>query len=259
MRTALIGHTGFVGSNLAAATDFDDRYNSRNLDDIAGREYDLVISAAGRADSHRINSVGEADWAELEAIVARLETAQIGKLVLISTVCVYPGGGSTPDEQTPIEPGGLAPYGANRARLETLLRDRFDTLVVRLPQLYGRNLKKGIVYDLLHDYRVEHIHPDIAFQYYDLGRLWTDVQRALELGLPSLNVATPPLRNREVAREVFGRALSVEDDAPRPQDWYTKDMRTVHAQAWGSPAPGYLMSRDDELAALEHFVTHTSD
>lgn len=259
MRTALIGHTGFVGSNLAAATTFDDLFHSRNLDEIEGREYDLVVSAAGRADSHRINSEGEADWAELEGIAARLASARIGKLVLISTVCVYPAGGS-PDESTPIDPSALAPYGANRARFETLVADAFDTFVVRLPQLYGRNLKKGIVYDLLHDYRVEHIHPEVAFQYYGLDALWNDIQRGLDLGLTSLNVATPPLRNGEVAREVFGRGLPVPWDAPHAPDWYTKDMRTQHAAAWSSSSPGQLHDRDDEIDRLRRFVeTHSPD
>jgi hypothetical protein len=37
MATALIGYTGFIGSNLARQFDFDDFYNSKNIDDIAGK------------------------------------------------------------------------------------------------------------------------------------------------------------------------------------------------------------------------------
>lgn len=257
MTTALLGHTGFVGSNLAASTRFDDLFNSRNLDDIAGREYELVVSSAGRADSHRINADGPADWDELVGIAQRLSRARIDKLVLISTVCVYPAG-SSPDEGTELFPGELLPYGSNRARFEELVTDRFDTFVVRLPQLYGRNLKKGIVYDLLHNYRVEHIHPDVAFQYYGLNRLWDDITVAMRLGLTSLNIATPPLRNREVAREVFDRGLLVEEGAPRPGDGYSKDMRTRHAEILGSTTAGYLMSRSDEVAALRKFRDATA-
>ena len=58
MKTALIGYTGFVGSNIAAAQDFTDCYNTRNISDIRGRSYDLVVSAATRADSHLINQNG---------------------------------------------------------------------------------------------------------------------------------------------------------------------------------------------------------
>src|SRR5690606_28248306 len=117
VRTALIGYTGFVGSNLLDATGFDDLYNSKNIADIAGREYDLVVSAGNRADSHRINQDGAADLAEIDALVDTIQKARIGRLVLISTVCVYPWGGA-PDEDTPLSPEGLTPYGANRLHQE---------------------------------------------------------------------------------------------------------------------------------------------
>src|SRR5947209_5768287 len=153
MHSALIGWTGFVGSNIDAAHEFTDRYNTSNIDDIRGGSYDLVVSAAARADSHRINNAGEQDRAEIDAYVELLSTVEIGKLVLVSTVCIYPGD-TSPDETTPLSPEGLTPYGANRLHMEQSLAARFDTLALRLPQLYGIGLKKGVVYDLLNDYRV---------------------------------------------------------------------------------------------------------
>ena len=38
MRTALIGHTGFIGSNLARQFAFDECYNSKSIGGIRGRE-----------------------------------------------------------------------------------------------------------------------------------------------------------------------------------------------------------------------------
>lgn len=255
MRTALIGHTGFVGSNLAASYDFDDLFNTANIEDLRGRSYDLVVSAAARADSHRINLHGEEDRAEIDAYLDILTTVRTPKLVLVSTVCVYPGD-TTPDETTPLSEDGLTPYGANRLHMERRLGESFDTLPVRLPQLYGRGLKKGIVYDLLNDYRVEFIRPDGLFQYYDLRRLWDDVQVALGASVSALNVATPPLTSAQVAREVFGRDISaqvVEGEENSFARMYTRDMRTAHADLYGGP-PGYLMDAAAELAALRGFV-----
>jgi hypothetical protein len=255
MRTALIGHTGFVGSNLAAAYDFTDRYNTTNIERIRGRSYDLVVSAAARADSHRINQDGAADLAEIEEYVAILSTVDTAQLVLISTVCIYPGG-TSPDETTPLSADGLTPYGANRLAMEMTLSKRFDTLAVRLPQLYGLGLKKGIVYDLLNDYRVEYIRPEGRFQYYDLRRLWPDIQVALGAGLKTLNIATPALTSARVAAECFG--LDIADqvvagtESPYAQ-MYTRDMRTIHADLYGGP-PGYLLDEAAELRAIRSFV-----
>lgn len=255
LRTALIGYTGFVGSNLLDSSPFDDLYNSSNIGDFAGREYDLVVSAGNRADSHRINSHGSEDLAEIDALVDTISSARIAKLVLISTVCVYPWGGA-PDETTPLSPDGLTPYGANRLHQEQRLSEVFDTLVVRLPQLYGARLRKGVVYDLANDYRVEHIDPGMPFQHYDVRRLWDDISTALDAGIPSLNIATPPVTNAELAREVFGRDISgqVPPAAPSPfARMYTRNMTTVHAVRYGG-ADGYLSSTDDELAGLRRFA-----
>ena len=254
LTTALIGYTGFVGSNLAAAGDFTDLYNSRNIHDIAGRSYDLVVSAFGRADSHRINSHGAEDLAEINSFLALLASVEATKIVVISTVCVYPGE-TSPDETTPLRADGLTPYGANRLHMEQAISERFEALVLRLPQLYGIGLKKGIVYDLLNHYRVEHIRPDGLFQYYDLRRLWADTQVALEAGLDALNVATPALTNAQVAADCFGIDISgqvVAGESPFAR-MYTRDMRTIHADLFGGP-PGYLMDRATELAALRTFV-----
>ena len=259
MRTALLGYTGFVGSNLLDANGFDDLYNSQNIDDLAGREYDLVVSAANRADSHRINQDGAGDLAEIDALVDTIERARIGKLVLISTVCVYPWGGA-PDESTPLSPDGLTPYGANRLHQELRLSDAFDTLAVRLPQLYGARLRKGVVYDLANDYRVEHIDPSMHFQHYDVRRLWSDIRIALDAGIPSLNVAPPPIDNATLAAEVFGRDIR-DQTPPGPTSpfarMYTRNMTTAHAHLFGWDGP-YLGDVAHELAGLRRFAAETT-
>jgi len=258
MRTALIGYTGFVGSNLLDAHRFDDLYNTANIHEIAGQEYDLVVSAGNRADSFRINQNGAADRAEIDQLVDTILQARIGKLVLISTVCVYPEG-DAPDEMTPLDEAGLTPYGANRLHQERRLSAAVDTLIMRLPQLYGSRLKKGVVYDLANDYRVEHIRPDVRFQHYDVRRLWGDIERACARGWGALNLATPPITNAELAREVFGRDISAQVPAEPESPFarmYTRNMTTRHALDLGGP-PGYLIDRDQEIASLREFVTRT--
>lgn len=253
MRTALIGHTGFVGSNLASRHPFDAVYNTANIHEIEGETFDLVVTAGNRADSHRINREGDADRAEVDALADRLSRVQTTKLVLVSTVCVYPGG-TGPTESTPTSETGLTPYGANRLHQERRLTAEHDTLVVRLPQLYGDGLKKGIVYDLANDYRVEFIRPEAEFQYYDVRRLWGDIGIALDAGLDALNVATPALRN-DVVAAAFG--VDVSGNRPGPADpfasMYTRDMRTEHAAVFGAEGP-YLLDAEAELAGIREFA-----
>ena len=44
----------------------------------------------------------------------------------------------------------LLPYGRNRLHLERLVQDTYrDALIVRLPGLFGKNIKKNFIYDLI--------------------------------------------------------------------------------------------------------------
>ena len=252
MRTALIGHTGFVGSNVASRHPFDDLYNTSNISDIRHREYDLVVSAGNRADSHRINKHPEQDRDEIEGLIDLVGQASIGKLVLISTVCVYPGG-TSPDEDSAPSDENLTPYGRNRLYQEKAFGELFDTTVIRLPQLYGDGMKKGIIYDLAHDYRVEHIDPNGEFQYYDLRRLWGDIETLLEAGVSSFNAASPSLPNIRVAKAAFDIDISGNEGGSGQPPEYTRDMRTKHAALFGG-ANGYIQDAEEELAGIVAFA-----
>lgn len=89
---------------------------------------------------------------------------------------------------------------------------------------------------------------DSRFQFYDLSRLWTDIGRALEAGLPVLNLATEPLTAGEVHAHLTGRPM-----LHRTAGLVRQDMRTRHGEVWGR-SDGYLAGRDEVLAAIRDFV-----
>src|SRR5262249_7287015 len=125
---ALIGHTGFVGGNLARQRSFDAFFNSSNIEGIAGRSFDLVVCSGARAEKWKANADPEADLNGIERLTRALEHVEARKLVLISTVDVFldPVG---VDEESPTPMTGLHAYGRNRRRLEQIVASRFDALV----------------------------------------------------------------------------------------------------------------------------------
>jgi hypothetical protein len=62
MPSALIGYTGFVGSNLDRQHAFDDRYNSKNINAIAGKSYDLIVCAGIQAKKWWASEHPDEEW-----------------------------------------------------------------------------------------------------------------------------------------------------------------------------------------------------
>lgn len=249
---ALVGHTGFVGGNLLRQRPFDELYNSANVDEMAGRRFGTMVCAAAPGEKWRANQDPAADRERLARLTSALRRARAERLVLISTVDVYPDPRRV-DETTPMQPDRLAPYGLHRLQLEQFACEHFPTLVVRLPGIFGPGLRKNVIYDLLHDHRVAMIDPRAEFQFYDLGNLWRDIQRALAAGLTLVNFATEPVIVRDIARDVFGRELAERTDGQPPH----YDVRTVHAALFGG-RDGYLSGRREVLDALRAFVRKSS-
>lgn len=146
--TVLVGSTGFVGGNLLAAHPFDAAYHSTDVQNGFGRDNGLVVYAGVPAAMYLANADPAADLAVMAAARENLRRLAPKKVVLISSICVFADsrGKTEADEPTP---EGLAPYGANRLQLERWVREDWpDTLIVRLPALYGKGLKKNFLYDL---------------------------------------------------------------------------------------------------------------
>lgn len=247
---ALIGYTGFVGSNIDTQTEFDDKYNTSNIDNIDGKEYDLIVSAATYAEMWKINQDPEGDLAQISRLIDHLKTVKAKKFVLISTVGIYksPNGA---DEDTPIDLDGLTPYGTNRHHLEEFVRNNFDAIIVRLPGLFGPGLKKNVIFDLMNHNMVENIHSKGVYQYYNLGNIWKDISIALENNLELINLATEPVRTDELAAYCFGlNDFHQEPEGIKPAFW---DMHSKNAELYGGKIP-YLYTKQQVLDDIKKFV-----
>jgi hypothetical protein len=246
----LIGHTGFVGSNVARQTRFDATFNSSNIESIAGQEFDLLVVAGVRAEKWLANANPEQDKAGIDRLLAALTNVRARQLVLISTVDVF----MLPvevDESTPIDTKGLHAYGTHRYDLEQKLAGQFETLVARLPGLYGQGIKKNVIHDFLKNHETEKIDSRGVFQFYGLHRLWSDLEAAMTHHLRLVHLPTEPVSVAEVARVAFGREFT-NHVAPVAARY---DVRTKHAAVLGGVG-NYLESQAAELEGIRLFVDH---
>ena len=301
---ALVGYSGFVGSNLYAAGRFDQVYNSKNIEKAYGTKPDLLVYAGLRAEKYLANHAPEKDIEMIFQAEENISKINPKKLVLISTIDVFkvPRG---VDETSAIDTENLHPYGYNRYQLELWVHERYpDALIVRLPGLFGKNIKKNFIYDYknvipfmlkeqkmgelcetdgsikdfydLQDngfYKLKEISPEekavlkekfqkigfsalnftdsrSIYQFYNLARLWGDIQTALKLGIRLWHPATEPVSAGELYRYLTGKEFVNELDGPLAN----YDYRTVYAEVFGG-SDGYICRKKEVLNEIKEFLT----
>ncbi|QTL03811.1 hypothetical protein J5J86_00020 [Aquabacter sp. L1I39] len=309
MSRALIGYTGFVGTNLCAQTHFDASFNSKNIADIAGRSFETVVCAAAPATMWAANKDPDADLRKISGLLDAISGVTAEHFVLISTIAVL-GDAAAGLDETSVHFETAKAYGRNRRFLEVEVASRFPRChILRLPALFGKGLKKNFLFDIINPvpsflsadkfsdlmdrlpadaaaifarvYRfsadlgmfaidrsllagpertmlttalfnlgftaLNFTHADSTFQYYGLGRLWSDVERVISQDVPLIHLAPEPLRAADVYHALTGKDLTARSGHP-----YHEDMRTLHSKAWGGP-DGYIQSRHDVLSEIDVF------
>lgn len=299
---ALVGYTGFVGSNIYESGRFDAVYNSKNVQEAYGTQPDLLVYAGLRAEKYLANKDPEKDMElilQAEDNIAKIDPK---KLVLISTIDVFKVPKDV-DENSEIDTVDLHAYGLNRYRLEQWVREKYpDALIVRLPGLFGKNLKKNFIYDyinvipfmlkeaklfelsqkdsdLLNYYQLQdngfykvEVPEDYketlknkfralgfsalnftdsrsVYQFYDLGRLWSDIQIALDAGIKLWHPATEPLSAGELYEYLSGKRF--ENELGGVPAYY--DYKTLHAETFGG-REGYICDKSTLLKAIREYA-----
>jgi hypothetical protein len=250
-QNALIGFTGFVGSNLATQCRFDALFNSKNIESIAGGQFDLLVFAGAQSKKWWANLHPAEDWAGIQRAIDPLSTSKAARPVLISTIDVLPPDNSHADETANCHAGPEIGYGYNRLRLEEAFREIFpNAVIVRLPALFGPGLKKNVIFDLLHDNGLEKINPASEFQYYDITRLWSDIGIAMREKLPLVHFFTQPVSTQEILERFFPRAVVGGDASPEAH----YDFRTRYGRMFGGDSH-YTEDRASVMARLGTFVS----
>lgn len=303
----LVGYTGFVGSNLYQKGTFDAVFNSKNIEEAFGTKPDLLIYAGLRAEKYLANNAPEKDRELIEQAGQNIDKIAPKKIVLISTIDIFKEPKNV-DESSEIDVEGLHAYGYNRYLLECRVRDHYqDALIIRLPALFGKNIKKNFIYDFINvipfmlkeekfkelservpalaDYYaaqnngfykvralsesekniLKKIFRELGFsalnftdsrsryQFYDLSRLWDDIQTAMSCGITIWHPATEPVSAGELYEYLTGETF-VNELPGAPADY---DYRSLYANAYNGQN-GYICSKAAVMQQIKEFIVRES-
>ena len=301
MKTAIVGYTGFVGQNLCLSHEFDARYNSKNIAEAFGSEPDLLVYAGIRAEMFTANHFPEKDLVNIQEAIENIKKINPKKLVLISTISVYPV--FEGDETSPLDDNDGTAYGRNRRYLERWFEDNVkDYLIVRLPALYGEGIKKNFIFDMIHyipallkTHKYEELlaSTDLSslyqdrgdgffkciaegkedrrklrsffekvgfsalnftdsrseYQYFNLGNLWSIINKAMENNIRLLTIATEPVLSSELYEYIYNKPFNNECATNYP----VEHLKSIYAPVFGGEN-GYLYGKQQLLEDIKSFI-----
>ena len=261
-----------------------------------------MIYAGLRAEKYLANNEPEKDMQLIEQAEENIRKINPRKLVLISTIDVFKVPKNV-DENSVIDIENLHAYGYNRYQLELWVRENYpDALIIRLPGLLGKNIKKNFIYDYINVipfmlkeakikelaakdselekyytlqdngfYKVDVPESDrellkdkfralgfsavnftdsrSIYQFYNLGRLWQDIQTALSSGITLWHPATEPISAGGLYEYLTGEKF-INELGGTPADY---DYKTIYDHVFDGKN-GYISDRQTICREIKAFV-----
>jgi len=236
-RDAILGYTGFVGSNLSEQIPGCDGYNSKNLTAIVGRHYQNVYCCCVPGVKYLANRDPGSDLANIRRILKVLKSVKCENFFLASSQDCNSTLSS--DEKFTVPPP--TEYGKNRLYFENEVRKMFNVYTIRLGCIFGAGLKKNIVYDLLNSHYTENITEDFTLQIYSLKNLKSDFNRLYVSDTHLANIFSEPVWVSEIVR-VFNEC-GYE---------YSFHLRKNESKCYSNA--GILYPKEYQLKLLKEFV-----
>jgi hypothetical protein len=247
----LIGNTGLVGSTILESEIYDHTFNSKNIhtfNDIAQNGDELFLTCLP-ATKWMVNKNLTEDIQNIYRIINTISQREYSKITLISTIDVYNDSPLGVDETYSPNISKLS-YGNNRYLFELMVREMVktdDLKIFRIPALFNKNIKKNVLFDLIHNNNVEQINQNSFFQWYNLDNLKSDIDKfSTEYPNESLlNLFTEPIHTSDIVDLFPEHSDKVQNGGKVTYDYHTK---------FG----GYISNKHDVLNEIKQFINEFS-
>jgi len=202
----LVGNTGFVGKNLKEKINFDYQFNSSNIEKLleCPSGSDIYLSCLP-ATKWKVNQNLYQDIQTINELINIIKNNKYNNVYLISTIDVYSNSPLEVNENYNPNFSSLN-YGSNRLFFEYYLKEVIDCknfYVFRLPALFGKHLKKNIIFDLINNNQLEKINLNSYYQWYDLNDLADHIRQLSSLDGGVFNLFTEPVYTRDLVKTFF--------------------------------------------------------
>ena len=192
----LIGYTGFVGSNLLDQLSQPlELFNSTNISEIDNKHFENLYCCGLPGAKWLANRNPSNDLKNVLELEIHLNTVTCDNFFLVSSQDC--NSTMTSDETFSCLPPTA--YGKNRLSFEGFCTDHFTNVyILRIGSLFGKNLKKNVIYDLLNKHYLENIRYDYTLQLYNLDNLLEDFNYMVVNDIHLVNRFSEPIKLTEI-------------------------------------------------------------
>jgi sugar phosphate isomerase/epimerase len=213
-------------------------------------EFDELYFCGVPAVKWYANKYPHDDITTLENIKSILQTIKTKKIILISTIDVYESVNTEYNEDHVCNTVNNHTYGKNRYLFEIFVKEHFENHhIIRLPALFGKGLKKNIIYDLITNNSIENISKNTYFQWYDLDWLKNDIDVILKNNITVCNLFTEPLSTFEIIK-FFNYPI----EEFKNQSTLIYNTKTKYSKLFNSTIEGYIRGKSDVLDNLKLYL-----
>jgi sugar phosphate isomerase/epimerase len=254
MENAIVGYSGFVGSNLLQFYKFDHFYNSKNFYQAKNMEFDKMYFCGVPAVKWKANKYPQEDLDIIDSIKNILKTVKVKQFILISTIDVYENVDLGNDEDYECDYVINHHYGRNRYMFEQFIQNTFtDYSIIRLPALFGKGLKKNIIYDLINNNQIENIPINSSFQWYNLEWLKNDIDIIIKNKIKICNLFTEPVDSIEIINLFQYNITQLNNNNHK----IIYNCKTKYSNAFDSSVVGYIRDKNIVIESIKQFINFT--
>ena len=230
-KIALIGYTGLIGSNFfnqIKKKKFKiEKFNSKNISKISStNKYDFVFCSALPAEKWFANKYPRKDYKNMKNLINKIKKINTKLFILVSTIDV----------------NFRHTYGKNRLEFEKFINKKFKKkIIIRLPGVFGKGLKKNIIFDLINKKNLENIFINDKFQWYDLASISKDTLKLIRDKKTGLfELYSQPIQNSEILK--FFPKINIKSKRKKPVLYSFK------------PKNGYFTDKKIILSRIKKFI-----
>lgn len=242
-KIALIGYSGFIGSNLLNFSNNLIKFNSKNINKIKNQKFNLVICTGTSSKMWLANKKPLEDKRKIKNLTDNLKLIKAEKFVLISTCEIYGNKKNCIESNNKIQSTNTN-YGLNRYLLEKFIEKKFKNhFILRLPIVYGKNFKKNCIYDLINNNEVHKLNGSDLIQIYNVKNLKNHIKYVIKNNIKQLNISSKPIKLGFISKKFFNIKLINKIK-------YRKiNLKSIHGNY-----KGYFLSQSKTLKDLNSFL-----